>query len=593
MSETSTKLSWHVMPDNEKLYWKDGQTNLLDWFDSLYKYARLHFDEEIVEALIALAIPPEWEEEWIDPPETERATYDSYMISLKLKQREDHIKAGLKWKNSKAKLTSFVTLSQQESSRLRVDKHYEKKMKELIEESDIIEILKIIRTSHTFAGVISGFEDVERTNLEWASFKLHDGEALETYSNRYHKMLKKCVNVGIKITHKRKVVYRYLNGLRNYNKSNLVKLNVLSYIAIVDDKTKFPTDYGQVVEELQKLEQSEVPVESKASNSNKFAVDSTVKSDKNVKPLPIGSTEYVFPNGEKGLHYSDGTYQVYLTKGMSKKFKSDSETYSGLFKPSHLKKKKNDKRPRTVTVNENNSGEETRTRAYAKKLKSMDEHKDKSWSEIYKLIKCYACNKEGHLSYNCPKSGGDNSTKSVKSIEAEVPTIQFPGSLNHTSKFFSLFMVSFSKPMTEEELHLENLREEKKHHYCNIDSHANIHLWNNEEEVTNVRDVDPIICEFGGGFTKQLSRVGDHPLLGIVYLDKNNKNNIISVDVMREEKGYYRSISKDNKKEYLINEELGSILTFERDFDGFFKMPIVDLNKEAMRIFPKMCQAIT
>jgi len=590
MSDNPQKLSWQVMPENEKLYWKDGQTNLLDWFESLYKYIRLHFDEEIVEAIIGLVVPPEWEQEWQDPPASERSSFDSYQISLTLKLREDHIKAALKWKNSKAKLTSFVTLSQTESSRLRVDKHNERLMKDLISKSDIIEILKVIRSSHTFQGVVSGFEDQERTNLEWASFKRHDGEALETYSNRYHKILKKCVNVGVKINNRRKVVYRYLNGLRNYDRSNLVRLNVLSYIATVDDK-KFPRDYGAVVEELQKLEQSEVPVDSKATSSNKFAVEMT---DKTKKTVVTEGSEITFPNGEKGVFHQDGSYQVFSTKGISKKFKSSNEKYSGLFKPSHL----NDKNPRDKSKKKrkrpDNDGadDESRTKVYAKKLKEMDENKDKSWKQIYQMIKCYHCQQQGHLSYNCPTKGeGDNSSKTVKSIEMSAPTIEAPKTMEHTSKFFSLFMVSFSKPMTEEDILNQTMIEEKRRHYCNIDSHANIHLWNNEEELTNVRDVDPIYCEFGGGFKKKLSRVGDHPLLGIVYIDRENKNNIISVDVMREDKGYFRRISDDNKKEYLVNEELGSILTFERDpLDGFFKQPIVDLNREAMRIFPKMCQ---
>lgn len=599
MSESSSKISWNVMPENEKLFWKDGQTNLLDWFESVYKYARLHFEEDIIEAIVNLTVPPEWEQEWVDPTPTERAGYDSYMISLKLKLRDDHIKNGLRWKNCRAKLTSFVTLSQLESSRLRVDKHNERQMKDLVSKSDIIEILKVIRSSHTFSGVVSGFEDQERTNLEWVSFKLHDGEALETYSNRYHKLLKKCTNVGIKINNKRKVVYRYLNGLRHYTKSKLVNLSVLTYISLVDDLKKFPRDYGFIVEELQKLEQSENPVESKATNSNKFAVDSTESKGKNKgeKALPAGVSEYVFPNGEKGIYHSDGNYQVHSVKGLSKKFKSNSESYSGLFKPSHVQNPKTQIRgdkKRKVTFN-NNSNNQERTKEYAKKLKGMDEHKSKSWKEIYQLIKCYNCNEHGHLSYNCTKqSNGDSNAKSVTSIDAGASAIQVPGKLEHTSSFFSLFMVSWSKPITEEEIYKENLIEEKRVHYCNIDGHANIHLWNNEEELSNVREVDPITVEFGGGFTKKMNRVGDHPLLGVVYIDKNNKHNIISVDIMREQQGYYRQVSEDNMKEYLINKEMGSILTFERDpMDGFYKMLIVDLNREALRIFPKMCQAIT
>lgn len=113
----------------------------------------------------------------------------------------------------------------------------------------------------------------------------------------------------------------------------------------MDDLKAFPKDYGFVVEELQKLEQSENPVESKVTNSNKFAVDSTEKkgkkSDKMI--IPRGASEFVFPNGEKGVFHSDGNYQVHSVKGLSKTFKSNSEAYNGLFKPSHLSKQKDSK----------------------------------------------------------------------------------------------------------------------------------------------------------------------------------------------------------------------------------------------------------
>jgi hypothetical protein len=93
-----------------------------------------------------------------------------------------------------------------------------------------------------------------------------------------------------------------------------------------------------------------------------------------------------------------------------------------------------------------------------------------------------------------------------------------------------------------------------------------------------------------GGFTKHLDTAGDHPLLGEVLIDPENEYNIVSYDLLRECGGYLRSISEDNKKEYLYNKEINSVLTFERDpFDGFYKMSMKDLNKEMKRTFPKMC----
>jgi len=63
---------------------------------------------------------------------------------------------------------------------------------------------------------------------------------------------------------------------------------------------------------------------------------------------------------------------------------------------------------------------------------------------------------------------------------------------------------------------------------------------------------------------------------------------------MREDHGYFRRISKDNKTEWLYNEDLKSLLTFKRDpVDGFIKMPITELNEEVKRIFPNLCMSVS
>jgi hypothetical protein len=152
----------------------------------------------------------------------------------------------------------------------------------------------------------------------------------------------------------------------------------------------------------------------------------------------------------------------------------------------------------------------------------------------------------------------------------------------------------FSKPMTEEDKLVETLLEQKNYNFCNIDDHANIHVWCNDEAVMNVRKVKPIKVRGFGGFTKNLDTVGDHPLLGEVFIDKENGYNIISADLIREEQGYFRRLSKDNMKQFLYNDDLHSVFTFERDpLDGFFKCSITDFNKELIRVFPNMCMAVS
>ena len=77
MSDNPAKINaWSIMPESEKLYWKDGHSNIIEWWESLYKYARLHFSEEIVQVLINKLIPLEWLSEWEPPSPGSQPTTD-------------------------------------------------------------------------------------------------------------------------------------------------------------------------------------------------------------------------------------------------------------------------------------------------------------------------------------------------------------------------------------------------------------------------------------------------------------------------------------------------------------------------------------
>ena len=130
--------------------------------------------------------------------------------------------------------------------------------------------------------------------------------------------------------------------------------------------------------------------------------------------------------------------------------------------------------------------------------------------------------------------------------------------------------------------------------YINLDDHANIHVFMNESLLINVRKVQPIKVKGFGGFYKYLDTVGDHPLLGEVFLDKDNDFNIVSITLMREQQGYFRRLSKDNLKKYLYNDDLQSVFTFELDpADGFYKILVKEFNIEMMRIFPNLCSSVS
>ena len=600
MSEKTDKpTSWQVMPDNKKLYWKDGQTNLLDWHEDVQIYGRLQIPESIIKAVfVDKEIPEAWTQEWVQP-----AVFpvDRFEIALTLKQRDEHNNARSEWEKYKGKVTSFITLSQTESSKLRVDKYHEQAIKDHILACECVEIVKLIDQTHTFSGAISSFDDREKTEVEWMVFDRKDNnEKFEAYANRYFKMLEKCTKMGIKTTNRKKRVYRFLKGLREYNKSSLVQLNVLSYLALVD-KPEFPKNLEDLIEELQALDQSENPIGTQLSNSNKFAVNSIIKGNNGKRTKPTKRTieevidkttgkEITFPDGvTKGVLHEDGSYQVMAITGLSKKFKKDSEKYSGLFKPSHVPKQPS-KGKKTF---ENNSKPETRVKA--QKLKQQ--FPNLTWKEIYKKIKCGKCGWTGHLDVECPNqdrenSGNHRSVQMTVAEQSDLPVSQT--AMRNTSGYFTMYMThAFSKPITEDQAYNELLQKQKNENYINMDNHANIHVFCNGKLLTNIRKVRPLKVKGFGGFIKELDTVGDHPLFGEVFYDPVNGNNIVSADLCREDAGYFRRTSKDNKKEFLYNEDLKSVITFDRDpMDGFYKVSVRELNREWIRVFPAMCQSI-
>ena len=591
MSDTPAKLNpWSVMPEAEKLYWKDGHSNLIEWWEALYKYARLFFSEEYVEVLISKTIPAAWLSEWETPDESSRPT-DDFGIKLLIEERNEHNKNYKNWNSVKGKLTSFVTLSQTESSRLRLDKYHEQAMKDHVLKCAILEILDLIEKTHTFSGAVSGFDDQEAVGLEWSQFKPDGAENLDVYTNRYQRLITKVKNTGMTVDNKT-VIYRYLKGLKGYTKSALVQLNVITYLALVD-KTGFPTDFAELIEELQGLDQAENPVGTKQTNSNRFAVQATLgkrklnSDNENNESKP--AKEMTFPDGSKGQKNSDGTFQVFTTTGMSKKFKKGSEQYNGLFKPNHAAAKRSD------SGGKRSSHDNKHTKELVKKRLSQDKTKKLTEAQVYKSLQCDKCQKFGHIKADCtwsPPGESNNTGRHVMQTVVELPVSDTEK--RNQSGFFSCYMTKFSKPMTEEDIYEEKAFKYNNYNSCNLDSHANIHVWCNDEALKNVRKVKPIKVKGFGGFHKFLDTVGDHPLLGEVFIDKENGYNIISCDLVREQQGYFRRTSKDNKKEYLYNDELKSVITFERDpTDGFHKCSLRDLNIELMRIMPNLCMSIS
>jgi hypothetical protein len=230
---------------------------------------------------------------------------------------------------------------------------------------------------------------------------------------------------------------------------------------------------------------------------------------------------------------------------------------------------------------------EAHVKAQLKKLPRMShEEYQKEKRKIYQTTKCRQCNKYGHLEKDCTFRGGDTQGRTVQSTYYVPEPQESEAAKRNTSGFFSCF-TTFSRPVNKE-------AKVKNEEYLNLDSHANINVFMNESLLSNIKKVQPIKVKGFGGMYKYLDTVGDHPLLGEVFLEKDNDFNIISVTAMRVEHGYFRRISKDNLKEYLYNDDLQSIFTFDLDpADGFYKISVKEFNKELMRIFPNLCMSVS
>ena len=588
-------VSFDKMPDSKKLSWRDGHTNLLDWQEDIVTYARMKFDEAVVQAVIVnKIIPTEWLSDWERPA---NLPADAFEMQLLMKEREDHNRTKKDWDRTKGAITSFIVLSLTESSLIRIDKYNEKEMKAAIKDCDAIQIMNLIDSTHTFSGAVSSFDDQEKVLAEWINFAIKDkNEKLESYANRYYKQVEKCEKMGLPTRNKKKRVYRFLKGLREYSRSALVQLNVLSYLANVNTPEFAKYQLEAIVEELLTYDQTENPVGFQQSATNKFAVHSTEsdsaadkgkkRKERGDKPsTPSEGKKFTFPNGDEGKEFPDGTYQVMAVAGLSKKFKKDSAQAKELFKkPSP----RSDRSPKKETTH--NEEVKPKTKALARRLK--EENPDKIWADIYKMITCRGCGLTGHVKAECKRSNNDSpkAIHNTKAEEVERPRSQTE--MRNLSGFFSAYMTNhMSRPIDPDLEYVEAFEREMRAEYVNIDNHANIHVWVSSKYLTNVRQVNPINVKGFGGFTKTLSVVGDHPLLGEVFVDEENGYNILSTDLLRKNTGYLRRTSDDNMREFLYNKELRSVISFDRDpVDGFYKVSIAKLNAEIKRAFPNMCR---
>ena len=211
---------------------------------------------------------------------------------------------------------------------------------------------------------------------------------------------------------------------------------------------------------------------------------------------------------------------------------------------------------------------------------------------MYKKAKCDNCGEgHGHVTDDCRSDSNMKSVNSTYIKTDDIPTIPI-----RNVSFFGVHMTNrFSKPETEEDnKYLYKLRMAKNKNYINMDDHANVHIWSSGDHLNNVRQVSPITIVGFGGYTKTITLAGDHPFLGLVYIEPENHYNILLPDLVREELGYYHQLDKKNTKQFLYNDDIQSVFTFNRDSDdGFFKISIMDFNKELTRVFPKICQSAT
>ena len=640
MDKESKKSSFDSMPDNEKLCFDSSKStsNVVEFEPNLLRHARIHFGSIADQVLEVKVVPNSWTVPYAKPaPTGERYTpLEIAEITEDSKESKSLIKS---WSDAKPRFTSFLELCIHPTGITRIKSMKDVEWKTAIKNMDVLAVHKLMIELHTFVKGGAGFQDDDATQKEHSNFNRLGGENLVSYIQRYTRMKEKLITVGATGITDKKYMYRFLEGLKTYDKSLAVQNKVVEYLALVETNN-FPLNLATVQSELTALDRVQNVVQpSQPKGGNPFATVNV--TDASFVPKPR-----MFADKSVGYQEPDGSYRIYTMNGISKKLKFEPGKGTTIDNQTADKKKgKGKKKKKDEGGNSDTPNSDRYFRSQAKKTgKSEAEvRKDTQCNNCFEYHECIAkdCKRPkkpapavntthanlkvgwneseevietpehlkgffsvlaidanpiepSYLSDAPKKKKKKKPKKKVKTAELdweEVPIVDTPSWLKNLGAPTMCMAHGMSKVATEEELELEESRRLKNYNSVNIDDHANIHLFANKSLLTNLRKLkDPIRVVGMGGMSKFIEYIGEHPLLGDVLYDPNNGYNIMSMDLL-EELGYIDRKSEDRKTLYLYHKENKSVIAFKKDpFDRFWKCPVEEFDRELIRSFPIVAQ---
>ena len=197
-------------------------------------------------------------------------------------ERRKHNKVLELWKTTKPKLVAAIIYSTlSKKSQDRIIEFNKERYLVIIQEDDIMDLLLLIKESHTHKG--STLQQTDKDDalvawVNWGQFPLKEGTTLEKYYDDYRKVIRRCNVFGI-ITatapQLEDVMSRYLTPLKTHP-NNFIRTRVVEYCINRNDPSKYPTDIDEVHKVLLLIDQTtkgDIGINTKVSSARDASAD--------------------------------------------------------------------------------------------------------------------------------------------------------------------------------------------------------------------------------------------------------------------------------------------------------------------------------
>ena len=425
------------VPDNEKLCFDHAKStsNVVEFEPNLLKHARIHFGMVADQLLKTKAIPASWTTAYVkSDPEDPGSGYTALEVAEITEESKESKQMIKTWLNTKPRFTSFLELSIHATGLTRIKSLKDAEFKTAVEEMDVLNVYRLMIELHTFIQGGAGFRDDDLTRREHSNFNRLTGESLVSYIQRYTKMKQKLITVGANDIADKKYMFRFLDGLRTYDKSSAVRNKVIEYLSLVEKNT-FPVNLAAVQSELVDLDRVEnvADVNSQPKGGNPFA---TVN-------MTNGQTPKIKMFADKvsvGYQEPDGCFRVFTANGLSKKLK-----YEPGKNPSNGDQPKYDKKKTDKDFKQTGGGGNSETPNTDRYVASQVKKTGKTKAAILKELRCNNCGEmHGVIAKDCKNPKKPDPVVNVTNADLKVgwnETVEVVDTPEHLKGYFSVLAI--------------------------------------------------------------------------------------------------------------------------------------------------------